>query len=174
MLKGASQETGRRLCAHGCADHWPLPSPASKPRARRQLDSAFPRMNRETKKRRERPVARDGGTRRGSRTILAELPIRRLAHSGLSMRAGWPSLFRSPGFSLPLRPALDSQPQGLRQWPRSAGGEGSGSAGEDPHRVPAVEGLPWNWRVPGILTTSGRRVQKTLEISLPCPSRRAG
>ena len=49
-LKGAPQETGRRLCAHGRADHWPLPSPASKPRARRQLDSAFPRMNRETKK----------------------------------------------------------------------------------------------------------------------------
>lgn len=122
--KGASQEMGRRLCAHGRADHWPLPSPASKPRAQPAARLCFSQDEQRKKKGRERPVAWDGGTRRGSRTILAELSVRRLAQSGVSMRAGWPSLFRSPGFSLPLSPALDSQPRGLRQWPVRCGERG--------------------------------------------------
>ena len=50
-----------------------------------------------------------------------------------------------PGLSAPGSPSVAA----------FGGGQGSGSAREDPRCVPAVEGLPWHWRVLGILTTSG-------------------
>lgn len=133
----------------------------------------FPGFNRKKKKKEEKgrwPWG--GGTGRGSGTIQAELPIRRHALRGV--HAGWvtQSVLVSWVFSS-LRPALDSQPCSPSVAAFS-GVQGSGSAGEEPRRDPAVEGLPWHRRVLRILATSGLQGSKPLEISLPYPSRRAG
>ena len=96
------------------------------PEPSQQLGSAFPRIQQEKKKKRKRKAGGPGVV--GQAGALE--PSRLSCPSGavcsrVSTRAGWPSLFWSPGFSLPLRPALDSQPRGLHQWPRSAGGRGA-------------------------------------------------
>lgn len=166
---GCVQTTGRSL---GCVQTSSLSPPNPKPS--RQLESAFPRIQQEKKKKKEEKGRWPwgGGTGRGSGTIQAELPIRRHALRGV--HAGWvtQSVLVSWVFSS-LRPALDSQPCSPSVATFS-GVQGSGSAGEEPRRDPAVEGLPWHRRVLRILATSGLQGSKPLEISLPYPSRRAG
>ena len=94
------------------------------PEPSQQLESAFPRIQQKKKKEEKGRWPWGGGTGRGSGTIQAELPVRRRALRGV--HAGWvtQSVLVSWVFSS-LRPALDSQPRGLRQWPRSAGDRGA-------------------------------------------------
>lgn len=101
----------------------------------------FPGFNRKKKKEEKGRWPWSGGTGRGSGTIQAELPVRRRALRGV--HAGWvtQSVLVSWVFSS-LRPALDSQPWGLRQRPRSAGYRGAAVLEKTPAVTPLWRACP--------------------------------
>lgn len=132
----------RRDTEPGCVQTTSLSPPNPEPS--RQLESAFPRIQQEKKKGRKGRgpgVAGQAGALEPSRLSCPSGAM----HSGVSTRAGRPSLF-CPGFSS-LRPALDSQPCSPSAS-RSAGHRGERQCWRRPPPDPAVEGLPWHRRIP--------------------------